>query len=413
MYSLPPQVNTALTLLNQAGFEAFVVGGAVRDLLRGACVHDWDITTSALPEQTEGVFADYRLIETGRKHGTVTVMLDGFPLEITTYRTESSYSDHRRPDRVEFTSRLEEDLARRDFTVNAMAYHPTRGIVDLFGGRADLSARVIRCVGKPDQRFREDALRILRALRFAACLGFSIEESTAAAIHRNHALLSVLAVERIREELTGLLCGSHVKSVLHQYRNVLCVPIPELARDPGFPTHTVSVIAACPALPEYRWAGLLHALPAPSGAHTALARQVVERLRFDKVSREQILFLVEHQRLLHGADEERLRRAIQQFGMEKLRQLRPFLSALSPGEDPREPDALYTRLEELAARQDRLTPKELAISGRELLALNYRGAQIGHALEALVHAVVFEGVENTPEALLAYLAEHPQQSAAI
>ena len=440
MHPLPPQVNTALGLLNEAGFEAFVVGGAVRDLLRGAPVHDWDVTTSALPEQTKAVFADYRLIETGIKHGTVTVLLDGIPLEITTYRTEGTYSDHRRPDRVEFTRSLHEDLARRDFTVNAMAWHPETGVVDPYGGQADLKNRIIRCVGDPDKRFQEDALRMLRGLRFASRLGFSIEEDTSAAIHRNRELLSAIAAERIREELTGLLCGSCVEAVLRSYPDVIAVPIPELAPQVGFHQHnrhhchdvwghTIAAVASIPDEPALRWAALLHDTGKPARfflddqgvghfyGHAAesavIARAVTTRLRFDNATREEILFLVEQHHLFAEASEQSIRRAIQRFGIRRLRQLKWIFRADILSKSPHclfqleLLDGLYDTINAMAAQQDRLTPKDLDLNGGDLLALGYQGPEVGQAMERLVNAVVFEGLENKKNVLLTYLAEHP------
>lgn len=440
MYPLPPQVNTALTLLGEAGYEAFVVGGAVRDLLRGKCVHDWDLTTSALPEQTEAVFAGHRLIETGRRHGTVTVVLDGLPLEITTYRTEGAYSDHRRPDRVEFTRSLEEDLARRDFTVNAMAFHPARGVIDPFGGQADLAGGVLRCVGDPDRRVQEDALRMLRALRFAALFGFAIQPDTAAAIHRNRALLTHVAAERIREELTGLLCGGCAEAVLRQYPDVLCVPIPELAPLVGFRQHnrhhchdvwghTIAAVASVPDDPVLRWAALLHDAGKPARftlgedgvghfyghaeESALLADAVTARLRFDKASRRQIRFLVEQHHLFPDLSEERIRHAIQRFGARNLRQLLWLLRADTLGKSPfclarldsiRE---LAAGIDRLSGGLDRFTPGQLAVSGTDLMALGLRGVQVGQALDELVRAVVFEGVENEKAALLARLAQRP------
>ena len=440
MYPLPPQVNTALTLLNQAGFEAFVVGGAVRDLLRGAAVHDWDITTSALPEQTKEVFAGYRLIETGLKHGTVTVLMDGLPLEITTYRTDGTYSDHRRPDRVEFTRSLEDDLARRDFTINAMAYHPHTGVVDPFGGQADLNARIIRCVGNPDKRFQEDALRMLRALRFASRLGFSIEKETAAAIHRNKELLSSIAAERIREELTGLLCGCCVESVLRQYHDVLSLPIPEIALLVGFKQHnrhhchdvwghTIAAVASIPEEPVLRWAALLHDTGKPARftldekgvghfyghaeESTKIADAVTARLRFDNASREQIRFLVEQHHLFTDVSERSVKRAIQRFGAQRLRQLLWMFRADTLGKSPfclarldsiRE---LASTIDRLAGTMDRFTVKDLAVNGNDLMALGFSGPQIGQALDSLVNAVVFDSLENKKDVLLRYLTEHP------
>ena len=434
MYPLPPQVNTALTLLNEAGFEAFVVGGAVRDLLRGAPVHDWDITTSALPEQTKAVFADYRLIETGIKHGTVTVLMDSLPLEITTYRTEGTYSDHRRPDSVAFTPSLEEDLARRDFTVNAMAYHPEWGVVDLFGGQADLNNRIIRCVGEADKRFNEDALRMLRGLRFAARLGFAIEENTAAAIHRNKELLVHVAAERIREELTGLLCGSCVEPILRQYHDVISVPIPELAPQAGFRQHnyhhchdiwghTIAAISATPNSPALRWAALLHDVGKPArfsvddngvghfyghaSESAKIAAAVTNRLRFDNATRDMICFLVEQHHLFTEVSGSIVRRAMLRFGREKLEQLLLLLRADTLGHAPRclyHLDDIRCIADIMAAIPD-FTVKDLAVNGKDLMELGYSGPQIGHALNLLLEAVVFSGIPNEKHTLLNYLTQ--------
>ena len=218
MMILPPQVNTALEKLEGAGYEAFLVGGAVRDYVRdGSPAKDWDITTNALPEQVKQVFSSYHLIETGLKHGTVTVMIDHEPLEITTYRIDGDYTDHRHPDAIQFTRSLREDMERRDFTMNALAYNPRLGVVDLVGGKADIENGIIRCVGEPDRRFQEDGLRILRGLRFASINGMRIEEATAAAIHRNKNLLQNIAAERIQVELTKLLCGKGAAAILRDY----------------------------------------------------------------------------------------------------------------------------------------------------------------------------------------------------
>lgn len=435
MYPLPPQVNTALTLLNQAGFEAFVVGGAVRDLLRGAPVHDWDITTSALPEQTKDVFAGFRLIETGIKHGTVTVLMDGMPLEITTYRTEGTYSDHRRPDSVSFTRSLEEDLARRDFTVNAMAYHPKSGVSDPYGGQADLNAHIIRCVGEPDIRFDEDALRMLRALRFAARFGFSIESETAAAIHRNRELLRHIAAERIREELTGLLCGSCAEPILRQYHDVLSVPIPELAPLAGFKQynrhhchdiwgHTIAAVAAAPNDPALRWAALLHDVGKPIRftldeknighfyGHAAesgkIAAAVTSRLRFDNATRELVCFLAEQHHLFTEVSEKNVRRALLRFGRERLKKLLFLLRADTLGHAPcclYHLDDIQSIADIMASIPD-FTAKDLAVNGRDLIELGYSGTQIGQALDKLLNAVVFDGIENKKDSLLQWLTHH-------
>ena len=228
-FSIPAGCLAVIDRLASSGFPAHLVGGCVRDLCRGVPPHDYDLTTSATPAEMKNVFRDFRVIETGIAHGTLTVLSDGVPYEVTTYRVDGDYSDGRHPDAVTFTRSLEEDLARRDFTVNAMAYSPASGLVDPFGGQADLAARLLRAVGEPERRFSEDALRILRALRFSSTLGFSIEEKTAAAICRLAPTVSRVSPERIREELLKLLSGASSDAVLHAYRDALFAAVPVLS----------------------------------------------------------------------------------------------------------------------------------------------------------------------------------------
>lgn len=290
MLALPSQVHTALDSLEAAGWEAYVVGGAVRDALRGRPAGDWDITTNAEPAQVERVFAGERLIETGLKHGTVTALLDGLPLEITTYRVDGDYTDHRRPDTVHFTRSLREDLLRRDFTMNALAYNPRMGLVDICGGAEDIAHGIVRCVGEPDRRFQEDGLRLLRALRFASVLGFQIAQETAAAIHRSRALLQYLAAERVQSEFTKLLCGQNVGAVLREFADVLAVLIPELQPMFGFEQHnpyhdrdvwlhTVAVVEHIPPEPVLRCCTMsasrraFHSGPTASATFTAMRKK--------------------------------------------------------------------------------------------------------------------------------------------
>ena len=239
---LPSYIVKVLDMLENAGYEAFIVGGCVRDSLMGNTPHDYDITTSALPEETERVFSGMRLIETGMKHGTVTVIADGSPVEITTYRVDGEYHDSRRPDHVSFTRSLREDIARRDFTVNGIAYSPKRGMFDYFSGAEDIRRRVIRCIGEPEKRFHEDALRILRGLRFSASLGFEIEKYTALAMLDSRELLLNISAERIFSELSGMLTGReswhNIRRVMSRFRDIFAVIIPELRECFDFEQHS-------------------------------------------------------------------------------------------------------------------------------------------------------------------------------
>ena len=309
---LPAGVSRALTMLESAGFEAFIVGGCVRDALRGITPKDYDITTSALPEETKSVFRDWRVIETGIQHGTITVVMDGMPLEITTYRTEGTYSDNRHPDSVSFTASLREDVARRDFTMNAIAYSPTRGMIDHFGGAEDIRRGIIRCVGDPATRFREDALRMMRGIRFASVLGFAIEKNTAAAIHENKERIPTVSAERIRVELTKLLCGANVKNVLMDWWDVIGTVIPEILPMHGFDQktpyhiydvweHTAVAVSNIPPDPHLRLCALLHDIGKPPSfftdekgvghfyGHPAVSARMTEeilaRLKYDNATR--------------------------------------------------------------------------------------------------------------------------------
>lgn len=269
-FLLPDCVHLALGRLEAAGHSAYLVGGCVRDTLMGRRPHDFDLCTAATPDQVKQALEGERFLDTGLRHGTVTLLPpDGGPIEITTYRVEGSYSDARHPDGVRFVQDIRFDLSRRDFTVNAMAYSPTRGLVDPFGGRRDLRAGLLRCVGVPVKRFEEDALRILRGLRLAAETGFSIEPATAAAMRQKAHTLLHLSPERVFSELNRLLLARYAGRVLRQGRDVLAEVIPELEPMVGFDQHnyhhlydvfehTVRVVESVPPVPTLRWAALFH-----------------------------------------------------------------------------------------------------------------------------------------------------------
>lgn len=235
---LPKKVNNAINLLKANGFEAYAVGGCVRDMVMGVEPHDFDITTSALPEETKKVFEGCRIVETGIKHGTVTVIIDSEPLEITTYRIDGDYMDNRHPETVSFSRNLRDDLSRRDFTINTLCFNEQDGLVDLFSGVNDIENGIIRCVGEPDRRFNEDALRIMRAIRFAGTLGFKIDKETSESILRNKDLLKNIAVERIREEFTKLIRGKNVIDIIGSYHEVIEVFIPEFSALVGLEQNT-------------------------------------------------------------------------------------------------------------------------------------------------------------------------------
>ena len=439
--TLPAAVSDLLARLTRAGFSAYVVGGCVRDSLLDLTPHDWDICTSALPEQMQEVFRDFRTVDTGLKHGTLMVIADHEPYEVTTFRIDGDYTDHRHPDSVIFVDDLTRDLARRDFTVNAMAWSPEEGLQDPFGGQADLPAKLIRCVGDPLARFEEDALRVLRALRFAAVYDFEIEPATSAALRQKAPDLKLVAGERIREELLKLLCGKAAGRILREYPEVLSEIIPEIRPMIGYDQqnhhhsydlweHTVRGIEGVPADPLLRLTMLLHDTGKPAVRTTdekgeghykghpkvseEIAKKAAERLRLDNAFRDRLCLLVRHHDtpLRTGCgeintDRSFLLRRLNKFGEENLRAL--FLihcsdrTATGYTTEEREEKRLRQRvdaLDALLAEQPCFTLKDLAVNGRDLTALGLKGKAVGEALQSLLDAVMDGKVPNEREELL-------------
>ena len=439
--TLPAPVAELLARLKQAGFSAYAVGGCVRDSLLGMEPHDWDICTSALPEQMQEVFSGYRTVETGLKHGTLTVIADHLPYEVTTFRIDGDYTDHRHPDSVIFVDDLTRDLARRDFTVNAMAWSPDAGLQDPFGGQQDLSAKIIRCVGEPEQRFDEDALRILRALRFAAVYDFEIESSTASALRKMAPDLKRIAGERIREELLRLLCGKAAGRILREYPEVLAEIIPEIRPMIGYDQrnhhhsydlweHTVRGIEGVPADPVLRLTMLLHDTGKPVVRTTdekgeghykghpkvseEIARRTAEALHLENAFRDRLCTLVRHHdtplRTENGeinTDRSFLLRRLNKYGETDLRALflihRSDRIATGYTTTEREDIRLKERmdaLDALLAEQPCFTLKDLAVNGRDLTATGLKGKAVGETLQQLLEAVMDGAVPNEKEALL-------------
>lgn len=432
---IPGQVLDALERLQHAGYPAYLVGGCVRDLLRGETPHDFDITTAALPEETKAVFSDLHVAETGIKHGTVTVLLDKYPLEITTFRTDGTYSDGRHPDTVRFTRTLEEDLRRRDFTVNAMALSPASGLVDPFRGRDDLTEGIIRCVGDPEARFREDTLRILRGTRFASCLDFKIEPSTADTIHRLTPLLKNVSIERISAEFVRLLCGTGVERVLTHFRELIAFFVPEIRPTFDFDqktphhcfdvyTHTVKVVAATPPEPVLRLAAFFHDIGKPAaftckngkghfhghpGISAMIAETVMHRLHMErKLIRDVVLLVKEHDCLLKKTENGALR-LLQRMPNKLLDPLLFLMRAdasakTAPAPSLARVEKLGAELSEILRNAPCLTVKDLAIGGKELLELGIpEGKQIGEMLDTLLNLVIDGVLQNSKEAIVHYV----------
>ncbi|MFR9175407.1 MAG: CCA tRNA nucleotidyltransferase [Acutalibacteraceae bacterium] len=431
---MPKNVDTAINLLQSAGFEAYAVGGCVRDSLLGKTPNDWDITTSAKPEDMKSVFADFHCIDTGIKHGTVTVVIDGEPLEITTFRLDGEYEDNRHPKSVTFTSDLGADLGRRDFTVNAMAYSKMTGTVDLFGGQNDLKNGIIRCVGDPDRRFNEDALRILRALRFASALDFEIEEKTAQSLLKNRALLGNISEERIAKELLKLVCGKGAKRILTDFAPVLFEILPEL--QPMYKNshdnphhcydiyeHTLIAVESIDPEPTLRFAMLLHDCGKPAVkkfdengvAHfyghqrisAEISAQILARLKVSNKFRDEILFLVSnHDRWELYENTEKMPRYLSKFGLDGVLNLLKVMRADVLAQSPEYryrldqiADAEETA-KNLAAQKPCLSLSELQINGRTLMDIGIpQGRKLGAVLAQLLDEVIDGVTKNTQEAL--------------
>ena len=381
-FELPPGALEVLRSLNAAGYQAYAVGGCVRDLARGVPPHDYDICTSALPAQTERCFAGERVVKTGIKHGTVTVLMAGEPYEITTFRTDGDYLDGRHPQSVAFTDSLTEDLRRRDFTINAMAYHPDIGLRDPFDGQADIARRMIRCVGDAGARFTEDALRILRALRFAAELGFDIAPDTARAMRELSGRLALISRERIAAELLRALNGINTVPVLQAFDTVL------LAALPDYPAAALpEALHALAILPRGDIVLRLAALLTPCGAAGA---RVLASLKPSRALSSQVLALT-------AAAGEDISRAELPLWLARLgeAQLRRLLMLQGREE-------LLACLPALLAKHPPLTLGELQINGRDLTAAGLpAGAELGRTLNALHRRVLLGELPNERGALLA------------
>jgi len=427
---LPEYARRCLETLERSGYSAYAVGGCVRDMLLGLTPQDYDLCTSATPDQIKTVFAGQPMVLAGEKHGTVGIITDRGVVEITTYRTEGGYQDNRHPDWVAFVDRIEEDLARRDFTVNAMAWSPVRGFADPFGGREDLKNHTLRAVGDAETRFQEDSLRILRGVRFAVRYGLTPEQKTEQAMCALAPLMDNLARERVFEELCKLIILVTPEDLLH-FAPVLTAVLPELAPMVGFDqrsphhaydiyTHTAHVAGAVPGELPLRWAALLHdtgkvptfQLDETGRGHfkghaqesARIAEEILRRLKAPNALRERVVFLIDKHMVLLTPERKTLRRQLSRWGAEALQQLiilqkADFCSKGVVGEAPPF-DAIEELLAQLLEENACLTLKDLAIDGHDLMALGIRGKEIGQTLNALLAQVLDEELPNQRESLL-------------
>ena len=429
---LPQYAAGCIQALEDAGYSAYAVGGCVRDALLGIPPHDFDLCTSALPEQTEAVFAQYPLVLAGKKHGTIGVVLDGQVVEITTYRTEGSYHDNRHPDWVAFVPDIERDLARRDFTINAMAWSPKRGLADPFGGQQDLQKKILRAVGDPVQRFQEDSLRILRGVRCAVRFGLTVDPETEQAMLSQAHLMDNLARERVFEELCKLLPLVTAEDLLH-FAPILAAVIPELKPLIGFDqrsphhaydlfTHVAHVTAAVPADLTLRWAALLHdvgKIPtftqdetgrghfyghAKTGAEMADA--ILRRLKAPAQLRQEVVLLIDRHMTKLPPEKKQLRRWLSRLGWDTVVQLLHLQEADMGSKGTGKPEEmaqfaqLRALLDAIQTENSCLSLKDLAVNGHDLMALGYQGREIGAILNSLLEQVLDETLPNEKNVLL-------------
>ncbi len=434
-FEIPDYVEEIIQKLEIAGFEAYAVGGCVRDMLMGRVPDDFDVCTNALPDKMLHIFKDYKVIETGIKHGTVTVVNNHNHVEVTTYRIDGEYLDNRRPENVEFTSDLREDLVRRDFTVNAMVYSPTKGVIDFFGGMDDIKNKVIRCVGSPDERFNEDALRIMRAIRFSSVLGFTIDKETSQSIFKNTHLLANISAERKAVELNKLLLGKDVCRILYDYARVLCFIIPPLEscidKDQKNPhhiydiyTHTVEALRVSKKDLIVRLSVLLHDTGKPlcmtvdengcghfyghAKISTDLAKKILSDLKYDNNTINTVTTLVKYhdiplsdtvkgaKRLLCKLTEPVVRLLLdvkyadicalaKQYVSGHLKTIKNFEKLLN----------------EIIEQNQCFCLKDLKISGKDIISLGVQpGPKIGVILKKLLDEVIEDTTENSLPALL-------------
>lgn len=433
---IPEKAKYIIETIQNAGFEAYVVGGCVRDSILGRCPEDWDITTSARPEQVKQLFR--RTIDTGIQHGTVTVMLDKEGFEVTTYRVDGKYEDSRHPKEVTFTPNLEEDLKRRDFTINAMAYNETEGLIDIFGGLKDIEAKLIRCVGNPEERFGEDALRIMRAIRFSAQLGYEIHEDTEAAIRKLAPTLQKISAERIQVELTKLLVSPHPDTLREAYdMGVTKVILPEFDAMMETPQkhkhhkynvgeHTLHALIEIAPEKNLRYAMLLHDIGKPATltvdedgithfyGHPAvgeeMARKILRRLRFDNDTVAVVTRLVRYHDYGNAVipDLRIVRRAVNKIGED----IFPLLFPVKRADILAQSDYLRTEklenlelwkklYQEMLEKKQCVSLKTLAVTGRDLIDTGMKpGRELGEMLQQLLELVLEHPEQNTREQLL-------------
>lgn len=391
MIAIPQTVKTLINILEASSFEAYAVGGCVRDSLMNQIPNDWDICTSALPDRMKQCFKNFRAVETGLKHGTLTVIVDGEPYEITTFRKDGEYRDHRHPEQVEFVSDLQTDLSRRDFTVNAMAVHPEKGVVDFYGGIDDLNKKLIRCVGNPDLRFTEDALRIMRGVRFASTLGFSIEEETEKSILKNAHLLKEIAAERIIVELKKTVTGKNAPCIMKKYREVFAQRIPEMLK---YSDEKWNVL--CDFLGKLPYDVSLRLSLLYSGIETDEIKNSLKNLKFEKAIQEEIVALKESLNIELSPELPSMCRFLNKLGEERAKKALLLRESLYGSQEEN-----FKCMEQVLSEKLCFTLRDLAVNGNDLRELGLKsGREIGETLSFLLEKVMNGEISSEKTALM-------------
>lgn len=431
----------ALNELEKNGFEAYLVGGSVRDYLMGVPLGDKDITTNATPDCVRGVFSRFKVIDTGIRHGTVTVLIDSEPIEITTYRTESEYGDNRHPDSVSFSKNFSDDVLRRDFTMNGIGVSADGEIRDEVGGKQDIENKIIRAIGNADDRFSEDALRIMRAIRFASVLGFEIEKNTENAVLSKRNLLKNISAERKRDELLKLICGENAENTLLKYREIIAQCIPEIECEFDFSqhnrhhifdvyTHSVKAMASAKNDTNIRMALLLHDIGKPvtakydekgemhfkchAGKSCEIAEKILTELRFSNAEKDEILTLIKYHDIpfmcenMKTVSEKRIKRIVSKFGKDLSLKLLEVRKCDNIAQNPEYflGNTFYSDCKklicEIADSDGCLTLKDLAVGGNDIIKLGFTGKEIGEILNLLLENVLDGTLQNNKNELLQF-----------
>ncbi|MBR2545767.1 MAG: CCA tRNA nucleotidyltransferase [Erysipelotrichaceae bacterium] len=430
---LNEDISHIMNVFASNGFEVFLVGGCVRDMIMGLEPHDFDFTTNARPEQVHDVFREYKIIDTGIKHGTVTLVYNGETYEITTYRKETEYDDHRHPSSITYSDNVYEDLIRRDFTVNAMAYNPEYGLIDYFDGLKDIENRIIRCVGNPDERFNEDALRILRAIRFATRFDFTIETATENALIKNRDLLKYISLERITSEFNEIICSDKAAEYIDRYRDVIAVFMPEIKIMFDFDQnsryhchdlwkHSLLTLQTVKPTVTSRWAALLHDIGKPDVRTTGkdgryhyvghpvrseeIALKILRRMHFDKKTLKYTCDLIRNHDYDFNSD-GKIKLVISEYGHSFYQDLIDLKRADNMAHHPDfvNERSYYDMLAEKGAefRDNILHMSDMKINGDDIRSVGITGPAIGKALYRAYKKVLEGTVKNDHDILINYV----------